>query len=95
MVLDRFEYVTLEQFIAEHAGTKLGENAIIAWLEYEYRSAETETDDYVVFMVDKFYCISRIIDEWSPIEICSFVKPFDDIKTYHLQEVHKKIQFVQ
>lgn len=91
MILERTEYTLLCEFIADNAGTELGTNAVRAWETYRDYG---ETDEYVVIEVEGYYAVSKIIDEWQPIEISELIQPFDKERVYPLQRIRREITFV-
>ena len=91
MIVTRDEFTTLEQFICDHSGDELAEHAIGAW--QVYRNDNEQTDTYAVIRVKGYYAVTKIIDEWQPIEVSTYVQPFDKERVYPLQKVKKIIDW--
>lgn len=87
MIVTNEEFTTLQQFISDQAGDDLGINAIKAW-QY-YRNDNEETDTYAVIRVKEYYAVTKIVNEWQPIEVSTYVQPFDKERVYPLQKVKK------
>lgn len=54
---------------------------------------EKEEDEFIVINVEGYSCIALVTSEWSPIEICDRVFPFDRDRIYPMQEIEQKIYF--
>lgn len=52
-----------------------------------------EDDEFIVINVEGYSCIALVTSEWSPIEICDRVFPFDRDRIYPMQEIEQKIYF--
>lgn len=92
MILESNEFTKFDEFIfdlkTEHP---LTQNAMLALLTYRNT---TDNDDYVIIRVGSYYAITKIVDEWEPIEVSEYVQPFDEKKVYPLQKVQKIIDWV-
>ena len=58
-----------------------------------FDSRDHEMDDFIVIRVEEYSCIALITDEFSPIEISSFVFPYDQERIYPVQMIEQKILF--
>jgi len=54
---------------------------------------EHSMEDFVVIRVNGFNCIALVTNEFTPIEICPLVFPYDENKTYPMQEIEQRICF--
>lgn len=60
------------------------------------RIVEDNLDKFIGFWVimvkiEDYYCITKVIDEYNPIEISTIVYPFDEVcKRYPIQEIEMK-----
>lgn len=88
MTLTWDEYEQLDQFIKNTTNESLRVNALKAWGTY---CTNCETEDYVVIRVHGYYCISKISNDFYPIEISDRVQPFDEDKVYPTQMIKKEI----
>lgn len=55
--------------------------------------ADAEDEDLVVIKVEGYHCLAKVTNEFSPIEICDVVFPFDKDRIYPMQEIERKIYF--
>ena len=58
-----------------------------------FDSKEHDMDDFIVIRVEGYSCIALITDDFSPIEISSFVFPYDQKRIFPLQQIEQKIMF--
>ena len=49
--------------------------------------------EVITIKVEDYFCVAKITDEWKPLEISSVVYPFDENKTYPIQEIEHKYAF--
>lgn len=52
-----------------------------------------EEDDFIIIRVEGYNAIALITDEFTPIEICSRIFPYDENRVYPMQEVEIVPQF--
>lgn len=90
--------IPLTEFLQEYTD-ELAYNAIEALLEYDGLSNETNYDNYLVFHVttqkngEDIFAITRIIDEWQPIEVSSRIRMFTRKKVYP-SDSYARIYFI-
>lgn len=47
--------------------------------------------EMILIKIEDYYCVAKVIDEWTPIEISPIVYPFDlEGKRYPMQEIELK-----
>lgn len=59
--------------------------------EYIYTDEETE---YVIIKIDDYYNVCKVTDEFTPIEICTTVAPFDKDRIYPIQTIKTEIRYL-
>lgn len=63
-------------------------------MEYAGIYQQTQYEDYVVLTnIEGYFCIARITNEWTPLEISDEVYPFDKERIYPMQRIEKVYQF--
>lgn len=88
LYLDEFSYENLGTFLLtwRKSIVETCKRAMQTYGVYE----ENEYEDYVVLTnVEGYFCIARIINEFSPIEINDLVQPFDEERVYPAQRIEK------
>lgn len=55
--------------------------------------ADAEDEDLVVIKVEGYHCLTKVVSEFWPYEICDVVFPFDRVRIYPMQEIERKIYF--
>lgn len=52
-----------------------------------------EDEDFIIIIVEGYYCITVITNEWTPIDIADEAVPFDENKVYPLQGLKQEVTF--
>ena len=89
------DYENFSQFTADcYNDEALRKNALKA-KEYLQNWVSTDEDtEYVIIKVEDYYNVCIVIDEFSPIEICTTVAPFDREQIYPIQKIKKEIRYM-
>jgi len=93
MIINDYENFNL--FTAENYNEKhLIENAFKAKEHLKKHVSYDEDTEYVIIKVDGYYNVCKVTDEFTPIEICTTVAPFDKDRTYPIQTIKTEIRYM-
>lgn len=93
MIINDYENFSL--FTTEGYNEKaLIKNALRA-KEYLQNWVSTDSDtEYVVIKIGDYYNVCKVTDEFTPIEICTTVAPFDKDRIYPIQQIKTEIRYM-